>query len=376
MDKENLLDQGIGALQQLREELNLLGRYKGQLSEKDAEEDRLENELELKNKMLQDEIQMAIVKRENEIAASFDEQIERQKNRVKKVQEKKEKSKSDKVSQRIESETAELRGDNQRLKQEMKNLFQQGNISRIFNTRLYFALFAPKGIGDYGIILISIFVMLVALPLLLSYLIFHMDSVFGMVVIYLVDIGLIVLCYYLIYTATKVKSPTTISSGRAVRYKLRQNNNKIRKIKKRIMKDKDESAYNLGEFDAEINELNHKIADINRQKAEAIAVFKSSTSNILSNDVKKKHEKEMAESRERYQVVHDECKQLDDKIKELTMALANNYEVYLGKEFMNVTSLNKLITLMQDNHIEKVSAALELYKKQIGGYTASVKPEE
>ncbi len=368
MEKENVLEKGINALYQLREKLNTLNHCKIQLSEKDVEENRLENELELKNNMLQDEIQMAVVKRENEIVASFDEQIERQKNRMRKVQDKKDRSKNDKVSQRIERETAELRGDSERLKQDVKTIFQQGNLSRIFNTRLYFALFAPKGLGDFGIILITAAIVLIGSPFLLYYLIFGGDNTFGLILIYIATLVVVGGLYYLIYKSTKGKNPTAISSGRAVRYKLRQNSNKIQKIKKRILKDKDESAYNLGEYDSEIKDINNKIADINRQKAEAIATFRSSTSNILANDVRQKHEKEMEEAKERYQLVHRECSQLEDQIKELSMRISNDYEAYLGKEFMNLSSLEKLISIMQENQLTKVSEAMEYYKKQIGSY--------
>ncbi len=368
MDKENLLQQDINALYQLREKLHTLNDYKQQLSENDRKESRLETELELKENMVQDEIKMAVVKRENEIVASFDEQIERQRNRMKKVQDKKERSKSEKVSRRIERETAELRGDSERLTQEVKNIFQQGNISRIFNTRLYFALFAPKGLGDIGIMLISLAIVLVALPILLYHFIFNRNNTLGLVVIYLVVLGITAGLYYLIYQATKQKNPTAISSGRAVRYKLRQNNNKIHKIKKKILKDKDESDYNLGEYDSEIKDINNKIADINRQKAEAVAVFRSSTSNILANDVRQKHENEMLETKEEYQQAHKACSRLEDQIKELSMKLASDYEVYIGKEFMNLPALDKLILIMQQNQLSKISEALECYQKQVGSY--------
>ncbi len=376
MDKDNLLEQGVGALYQLRDKLNTLKNIMSQLSEKDMEENQLENEIELKNSMVQDEIQMAIVKRENEIVASFEEQIERQKNRMKKVQEKKERSKSDKVSQRIEKETAQLKGDNQRLKQDVKNIFQQGNVSRFFNTRLYFALFSPKGLGDFGIILISLALILVGIPLLLYYLIFDWNNTVGLIITYLIVIGAVAGLYYLIIKATRKKNASAIASGRAVRYKMRQNNRKIQKIRKRILKDKDESAYNLGEYDNEIKDINNKIADINRQKAEAVAVFRSSTSNILANDVRQKHEKELEETKERYQTVHKECMQYEDQVKELSVGLANDYEVYLGKEFMDLSNLNKLITIMEDNQFNKISEAVDYFKKQIGNSSVTVDKQD
>ncbi len=376
MDKDNLLEQGVGALYQLRDKLNTLKNIMRQLSEKDMEENQLENEIELKNSMVQDEIQMAIVKRENEIVASFEEQIERQKNRMKKVQEKKERSKSDKVSQRIEKETAQLKGDNQRLKQDVKNIFQQGNVSRFFNTRLYFALFSPKGLGDFGIILISLALILVGIPLLLYYLIFDWNNTVGLIITYLIVIGAVAGLYYLIIKATRKKNASAIASGRAVRYKMRQNNRKIQKIRKRILKDKDESAYNLGEYDNEIKDINNKIADINRQKAEAVAVFRNSTSNILANDVRQKHEKELEETKERYQMVHKECMQYEDQVKELSVGLANDYEVYLGKEFMDLSNLNKLITIMEDNQFNKISEAVDYFKKQIGNSSVTVDKQD
>ena len=211
---------------------------------------------------------------------------------------------------------------------------------------------------------------------MLYYLIFDWNNTVGLIITYLIVIAAVAGLYYLIIKATRKKNASAIASGRAVRYKMRQNNRKIQKIRKRILKDKDESAYNLGEYDNEIKDINNKIADINRQKAEAVAVFRSSTSNILANDVRQKHEKELEETKERYQTVHKECMQYEDQVKELSVGLANDYEVYLGKEFMDLSNLNKLITIMEDNQFNKISEAVDYFKKQIGNSSVTVDKQD
>ena len=49
----------------------------------------------------------------------------------------------------------------------------------------------------------------------------------------------------------------------------------------------------------------------------------------------------------------------------LEMQLASTYETYLGKEFMNLDKLEKLIKVMETKDGMVVSEALKLYKEQV-----------
>lgn len=364
MGKENILENGVWELHKLKEQIETLEQYKAELVKKDVEEDRLEQELEVKEKMIQDEIQMVVQKREHEIALSFDEQVNRLKTKSKKVSAKKEKTKSERVNERILQETREFREDNAKLNQEVKSVLQQGHVSKFCNNRVYYALFAPKGISDYLIAALSILIVSLLLPNSIFYLFFAKSSFWVHALLYFICIGLAVGAYYVIYQKTRMKNPTAIATGQTIRFKMRQNNAKMRKIKNRIIKDKDESGYELQQFDQQLREIESSIADILKQKTEALTVLKNSTSHILAKEVRTKHEDAISDLKRQYDEVHQKNKEMEDKVKEITRILANEYEAYLGKEFMNGKSIDDLIRIMEQNDLYVVSEAISIYRKE------------
>ena len=356
MEKENILECGRDGLYQLKEELRQLEDCKGELMQREQEE------LERKEKSIQEEIQLEVRKRENEIGMSYDEQINRFKARKKKVQAKKDKSKSIRISERILLETSELAEENRKLNEEIKAALQEGGISKAYNNRLYYALFAPKGLSDIGIIMLTAVLLAVALPKLLLFAFFSKAGSILTVLIYLIVWVVFGGLYYLVFARTKAKNGKAIANGKEIRYRMRKNAARIRHIKKEIRQDRDESQYDLDGFNEEIKEFEEKINELAKQKAEALAVLRNTTSHLITEGVHARHAEGLAELREEFRAVYEENKRMEDQVNEMTMYMANTYELYLGKSCMNVSAINEMLSFMEEEQLDTVGEALQRYK--------------
>ena len=147
----NILSSGIDKLIDLQSHLNDLKVYKDNVKQLEAEDEDLERIIIAKERTIDDEIDGVIKKRKAEVSATFDSQLENTKVEIKKVKSKREKKKSKKVSERIKEETADLRSENDRLQEDIKHTMKNDGVPKIFNTRLFHALYYPKGLADIGI---------------------------------------------------------------------------------------------------------------------------------------------------------------------------------------------------------------------------------
>lgn len=99
-------------------------------SERQMEQDcqRLERELEAEQKQMADAVQATVKKRRQEISASYDSEINKAQDLLKKARTKREKAKNQGVKERIADETAELHAYNKELRDRMKSSFRRGHV--------------------------------------------------------------------------------------------------------------------------------------------------------------------------------------------------------------------------------------------------------
>lgn len=182
--ESNLLMGGmkeLGALKGKVIELNNCIEEKETLEELENE---LEKSIEKNENEISDEITKVTRQRRAQMEDTFDEQINIVNEKLKKVQSRKEKTKKSAINDRIDKQTADYKSEEEELKIEGKAILKEEHIPYIYNNRLFFALYLPKGVVDYGIILLSLIIVLLAIPFGAYYGLFN-----GMSAIYLA------LCY-------------------------------------------------------------------------------------------------------------------------------------------------------------------------------------
>lgn len=360
--EQNILSGGLDDLLLIKNKIVELNTYRDKRDDLSSRESSLERLIKVKEKEIADEITSTIRKRKDEIESAYNSQIESTRQRAKKIKNKKEKSKSEKVSQRIDEETAGLREEARLMKQEIKDLFRMNKIPRIFNNRLFYSIFTPKGLGDFGIILLVIIILLIGLP-------YGIYAKFlsgrNMILLFLVYVAIVIVfggAYLLIENNVRARYAKAFQRISQLRVALRLNRRKINNIENSILKDKDESIYNLDNFNEELNELENEIKILTEQKKEALNVFETSTKQIIKDEITAMHQDELNSLKKEYGTVYVDGKETEENIKNISMDITNNYEMFMGKEFMSVEKLDSLYNIMVDQNLNTISEAIRYYK--------------
>lgn len=79
---------------------------------------------------------------------SYDREISKTQDKLKKARARREKAKNQGVKERIYNETAQLREENRQLKLHNSTIFHQNGIPSICNTKFYYALYFTKGLKE------------------------------------------------------------------------------------------------------------------------------------------------------------------------------------------------------------------------------------
>lgn len=362
MAEENVLSSGIETLYTMKENLLELDGYKEKRIELEKAEEQLEKFISLKEKAISEEIQTITEKRVNEIEDSFEEQIDNTKARLKKVKGKKEKLKDAKISERIELETADLVKERKQFKEEIRSVFQVNHISRVFNNRIFYALYLPRSIFDILVLLASVLICFLILPVGIHQL-FLPNHIIWLVIIYFIVILIFGGSYVFVLHSTKEKHQEAMKELRELRNKLASNEKKIKAIQKSIRKDKDESTYGLDKFTEEMKDLETEIENIIEEKKTALINFESTTKGMIADEIKSRHQSELNDLKKNYEDVYNELRIAEEKMKEFSLEISKKYEAFVGKEIMTVSQIDKLIELMESGTASKISEAMELNKQ-------------
>ncbi len=359
----NILNQGVSELYVVKDIIIELEQNKEKRDTLELDERKLEKVITLKEKNISDEINSTTKKRKEEIEAAYDVQADKIKSKIKKIRNKKEKSKSKKISERIELETEDLKAEYKDIYLKVKDIMRENKIPSFCNSNLFFSLYLPKGFGDFFRIFLCLLIALFILPCGIYFFILPVEKILYLVLVYVAIVVILLVIYMLIENHVKDKHINGLKEIRILRNDLKKNKKKQNRVIKGIKKDKDESIYKLENFDAELQELNKELEDINEQKNDSLTVFDNTTKFEISNEIRSRYEDELTTYKSDLEYVVKERKQLEERIKTTSLNIANTYEVYIGKEFMSVEKLETLAILMKENELRTVSEAISLFKK-------------
>lgn len=340
-------------------------RIKKSCSQLNLEEKQLEKQLEAEKKAVEDEIALTIKKREEEITASYDKEISKEQDRLKKARAKREKAKNQGMKERIAEETAPLYDHNRELRLKIKSLFQKERVPSFCRRTWYYALYMPRTLKEFGILLLAVLIFFAALPW--GFYLLIQESArrsWMLIVIYLVDILLFGGLYLWIANRTKMENIEIIRKGRQIRDTIHSNNKKIRRIAKTIRRDRNEAIYNLERFDDEIAKITLEIKELTTKKQEALTTFHTVTQTIISDEITSNSKIKIQELEESHQRTEQKLKDREKELKVLSLEITDKYEIYLGKEFMQPDKLNELSRIIRMGQASNLTEAIAQYKSQ------------
>ncbi len=347
----------VSTVEDLRDDLEAAKNTQKKMTKSIAQEE----------KSITDEINSTLKKRKDEIADSYDKQIDANNSKIKQMQSKKDKKKNERMEARIDNETAELREQNRQLKIETKTLFKQNHVPAFCNSNFYYYLFSPKGFDEilrlfFIILAFCVCVPAVVVGVLLVTKFKEGSHTAACILIAALIIIVEFILYFIIFNLTKVKHRDSIMEGRKTRNTIRANEKAIKAIKNSIAKDKDESIYNLGKYDDKIKQLTDEGNEISGQKMDALKVFESETKQVITDEIVGRRQPKVDSMKEELKQINSKISSMEERLSGLELTLTNQYETYLGKDLCTEEKLSDLIAIMEEGSASTVSEAIKIYK--------------
>lgn len=326
-------------------------------------EKELESSLKTKQKQVSDMISQTVKKRTEEINKSYDTEIGKKQDRLKKVRSKREKAKSQGVKERIAEDTQSLMKENIDLRRQMKTLFHTKQVPRFCASKFYYSLYFTKGMKEMLAVLVALLICFLVIPCGIYFMIPERKTL-HLIVIYVLTILVFGGLYVKVGNATKMKHMDALKEGRRIYNKIAANKKQIKKITKSIRKDKDEAVYNLQKYDDEIAQLEQDMAQAERQKKEALNTFETVTKTIISDEISGNHQAEIDQIETDLVKTNEDLKETQKAAMNKALYITDNYEVYAGKEFMTVEGLESLQELIQSGKASNLTEAITIFKSK------------
>ena len=355
-DQVGFLSEACRAVQELSASKNSLDKIR-------LDEKRLEKDLEAEKKAVADAISLTVKKRMEEINGSYDKEIAKGQDRLKRVRSKREKAKSQGIKERIAEETKELHDDNRELK--LQTTFQKDRVPRFCKSTWYYSLYFTRGFSEFLILLVTILICFLAVPYGI-YMLLPEKSTYYLIGIYFAVVVVFGGIYILINNKTKVRHQEALKQGRKIRDLMRTNHKKIRVITNSIRRDRDEAVYDLEKYDDEIAQIEQDLSDITSKKKEALNTFEKVTKTIISDEIAGASREKIERLEEELLRASEEAKEAEVKVKEQTLFITDNYESYLGTEFMVPEKLDELADFIRMGKATTISEAEALYRSMKG----------
>lgn len=350
----------FASARQAVEELEELKKQELQLTQT---EKQMEDALKGKQKAVMDTISQTIKQRTEEISKSYDAEIGKTQDHLKKVRAKREKAKSQGVRERIAEDTSGLLKENRELKEQMKTLFRANHVPGFCRSSYYYALYFTRSVKDALTLLLTIFICFLGVPCGIYFLLPEKKTVY-LIGIYLVLVLVFGGIYVAVGNRTKLKYMDVLKEGREIRRRILGNRKQIRVIAKTIRRDKNDTVYNLQKFDDEIAQLEQDLTQVKQQKKEALNTFETVTRTIISDEISENHKTELSQMEDELSRTTETLKRTRTAAKEKALYITDHFEVYAGKEYMTVEKLALLEDIVRSGEASNVSEAISVYRRR------------
>lgn len=334
------------------------------------QEDGLVQEFNKAEKAVQSEkkslaalIESTISKRRSEITSSFDAELNTTLDKLNKAKSRRQKEKDAKVKHRIGDETADLMKENQDLKHRIKDMFKKDKVPAFCNSDWYYSLFFPSNVGDFLKLLVLFMIFYAAVPLGIYYWIPE-RRIYHLAIIYLVCIFVFGGIWAIVHNLTKLRHLETLKNCKNLRRTIRNNKKKMVLIKKSIKGESDDSVYALDDFDREIIRIENELNLVRERRQKAIDTFEREIKPAITEELQNASRTAMEKSEAEFANVKAKLEEVSSQRKIKSMFIADTYEGFLGREFLNPDKLDRLIHICEEGEFNSVSEVLEQYRSR------------
>lgn len=369
---ENVFDEKQDYIIAARDEVIKRDEYAANVDRMKQQNKKLSKNIASEEKSISDEIATTIRKRRQEIQSTYDDRLDDNRARKKKVANKRDKKKEERMDKRYHEETKGLRESNKDLQVEMQTLLRKYKLPSFCGKKLYFALFYARNVKEFGLKILSFLIGFCGIPGFVTILVkkLVLDTKKDINVAFwcaLVAAGtfiLLLLIYFAIYSRTKIKHMDALTQARSIRDKMIANKRQAKAIRHSISKDHDDSQYNLDAYDEKLDNLDAEADAIGKEKQEALRTFEEETTAMITEEINNRRLPALEALKEEKASLENEVAAEEKRFSDQTLLVANKYAAVLGEDLCRQDKLEELIAIMQEGQAETVSEAIRVYKGQ------------
>ena len=369
---ENVFDEKQDYIIAARDEVIKRDEYAANVDRMKQQNKKLSKNIASEEKSISDEIATTIRKRRQEIQSTYDDRLDDNRARKKKVANKRDKKKEERMDKRYHEETKGLRESDKDLQVEMQTLLRKYKLPSFCGKKLYFALFYARNVKEFGLKILSFLIGFCGIPGLVTILVKKLvldtkkdiNVAFWCALVAAGTFVLLLLIYFAIYSRTKIKHMDALTQARSIRDKMIANKRQAKAIRHSISKDHDDSQYNLDAYDEKLDNLDAEADAIGKEKQEALRTFEEETTAMITEEINNRRLPALEALKEEKANLENEVAAEEKRFSDQTLLVANKYAAVLGEDLCRQDKLEELIAIMQEGQAETVSEAIRVYKGQ------------
>lgn len=358
---EGITDSGA-FLQQAKVEVLNLRALETRRDQVEIERRQARKTLDAEKKATEEDVRRTAKSRRDEVAAGYDKELGKIQEQLRGAKDRREKAKGKGVQERIAGETAQLQAQNREIEEQLKLLSKKYFVPPFCNNRLYYALYMPRWIEEYLILALAAAGVFLAVPGII-YLLIPPKGILWMILVYVICIVLFGAVFLLLGGYIREDNITALSKGRELRDQIRANKKEIRAITRSVRRDKNEDAYDLGQYDDEIAKLQQQQNEVTGKKKEALETFDNVTKMLISDEVTGAHQEKLDELTGVIDGQSRELEDLEAAIREKNLLLTDRYVPCLGRDFLTAERLDELQEILRQGAAADLTGAIQEYRR-------------
>ncbi len=362
MEEKEFLSGGIDELNVMLQDFEKIDACRDKINQCTSENKRLKKALEQKKQEIEKEKNSAVKNELNGTIAEEEQVISINNKKIREVKSSRNKAKDRGIKDRIEVETEDLVKENKRLHREVRKKLRENDLPGFCDSKWFYTLYFTEGIVQW-LIKIGVFLLCFVIIPDIVVKIVNPWFLFKFLLFALVDV-IFFGVYITIFLVTKDKNDGTLEELQEEREKILDNERKIRKIKRGIKTDRDESQYNLSDFDEELEALKSNLDSVTKERDRKIKVFEEKRKPEIEEEVSAKYSEELDLLNKNIEENEGAYNKLLREMEAAKELVRDKYEMYFTEKFTTKSVCQKMMEEISEGRAGNIEEAFRIVKEK------------
>ncbi len=337
--------------------VNTLSADRDQLKQYNDTKKKLEKDLNTLTRNIEKEKTDTIRSKRQEIESGYNKQIKDVEREIGDISDQRQKARSVAVRERIKANTDAPRQEIAGIRENMKAFVKEQQAPGIMASRLYYTLFSPLTIADWivDILLAAAGVGAIVLAYMKQAGVLTFLCVLGVVVA-------LAVIYVVISAKTKEKYHDVMVACKNMFREIALREKSISQITKNIQDDKDDSVYDLGGFDSQIQAKNQQKEALGAQKTGALEEFDNVTKGTITDGIDAKYAEDISVLQRNIAENAEAVSTFTERVAADEGRLKSEYAQRIGQKNLSRDKIERMIGLFDRGEASSISEAASKMK--------------